>query len=129
MRRPLAVGLGVVVAYVISGAIVFGVLVPMQPGSSLGRALLASTFNLLSSVAFFGGGVATGFVANIIPSPNWKSATLHAPGLYASLLALPFFGHAAWSPLVSLAALLSIVVASAAGVVLGSRFRGRRAAA
>src|SRR5262245_6833977 len=128
VRRVLAVGLGVVVAYVISSIIAFGMLAPIQPGSSLEQALLASTLNLLSSAAFFGGGVVTGFVASITPSPSWKSAALHAPGTYASLLALPLLAPSS-SLLVSSAGLISIVVASAAGVFLGSRLRGRRAAA
>jgi hypothetical protein len=128
VRRVFAVGLGVVVAYVIASAIAFGVLVPIHSGSLLEQALLASSLNVLSSVAFFGGGVVTGFVANITPSPTWESAALHAPGTYASLLALPFFGHSS-SLLASSAGLVSIVVASAAGVLLGAKLRGRHVAA
>jgi hypothetical protein len=128
VRRVLAVSLGIIVAYLILGTMAFGALLPLQSGSSMERAVLASTFKLQSSVAFLGGGVVTGFIAGIAPSPTWKSAALHAPGVYASLLDMPFFGHAA-SPIASAAGLASVAITSAAGVLLGSKLRSRHAAA
>jgi len=124
VRRVVAVGLGIAVAYGALLTVVLGVLAPLHPGTSPMPGLAASMLSLLTSVSFFGGGLLTGFVAHI-PAPHWKSASLHSPGLYATLLWLPFVGHTASPPLALVAAFLSMVIASAAGVLLGSRLRRR----